>query len=180
MHILVATDGTLDADRAADAVARWHTDGDKVTILTVMNIPGEFFSGLRDSGVAAAAAIAYEAGQGIGDRAAEQLAKPHPVQKNPAMESPVLNALAKAAHERTDSIVKALDRRGVKAEAKWLAADNKTARSILSAIALHDTELLVIGSHGAGRFEGLLGSTGTKLVRRSPASVLVIRNEAEQ
>ena len=39
MHILVATDGTLDPDAAAEAVARWHTEGDTVTVFTAMNIP---------------------------------------------------------------------------------------------------------------------------------------------
>ena len=37
---------------------------------------------------------------------------------------------------------------------------------------------IVIGSHGHGRFEGMLGSTGTKLVRLASASVLVLRNQA--
>ena len=40
-------------------------------------------------------------------------------------------------------------------------------------------DLLVIGSHGKGKYEGQLGSTGTKLVRSSPASVLVIRRPQE-
>jgi nucleotide-binding universal stress UspA family protein len=36
-------------------------------------------------------------------------------------------------------------------------------------------DVIVIGSHGHGAFQGLLGSTGAKLVRRSPVPVLVIR-----
>ncbi len=176
MHIMVATDGTLDADRAAEAVGRWHREGDKVTVLTVMNIPTEFLGRLGDSGVKAAADIALEAGQGIGDRAAEQLARPHPVQPDPPMDSPVLRALASTAATRTKPIVDALASKGIKAKATWTRTDNMTARSILAAMEQNQTELVVMGSHGTGRFEGVLGSTGTKLVRRSPASVLLIRN----
>jgi hypothetical protein len=34
---------------------------------------------------------------------------------------------------------------------------------------------LIFGSHGRGRFEGPLGSTVTKLMRRAPMPVLVIQ-----
>ncbi len=36
-------------------------------------------------------------------------------------------------------------------------------------------DVIVIGSHGHGAFQGLLGSTGAKLVRRAAVPVLVIR-----
>ncbi|NIR59273.1 MAG: hypothetical protein GWO02_06995, partial [Gammaproteobacteria bacterium] len=70
MHVLVATDGTLDPERAADAVTRWYNDGDAVTVFTVMNIPTDFLRRLGKSGVEEAASIALEAGQGFtsGDR----------------------------------------------------------------------------------------------------------------
>jgi len=38
-----------------------------------------------------------------------------------------------------------------------------------------DIDVLVVGSHGGNAFAGLLGSTGSKMVRRSPVPVLVIR-----
>lgn len=37
MHILVATDGTLDAEKATDAIERWYREGDEVTVFTAMN-----------------------------------------------------------------------------------------------------------------------------------------------
>ncbi len=176
MHILVATDGTLDVDRAADAVARWYDEGDTVTVMTVMNIPTDFLGGLVDSGVKEAATIALEAGQGIGDRAAEQMSPARRVQADPAMESPVMKALAATAHGRTQPITDALKARGIKTSGKWTTSDNKTAKAILAEARRKDSGLVVLGSHGKGRFEGLLGSTGTKIVRLAPASVLLIRN----
>ncbi len=179
MHILVATDGTLDPRRAASAVARWYAEGDDVIVFTAMNIPADFLRRLGDSGVKEASVIALEAGQApaAGDRAAERLVKPHPTQDDPPGDSPVLRALASSAAERTGPIVAALREVGVPAAGTWTTTENKTARAVIVAVRQYDAGLLVIGSHGHGRFEGLLGSTGTKLVRHSPASVLVIRNE---
>ncbi len=177
MHVLVATDGTLDPERAADAVTRWYNDGDAVTVFTVMNIPTDFLRRLGKSGVEEAASIALEAGQGFtsGDRAAERLARPPVAHAEPLRDSPVMRALAKTAAERTAGIADVLAARGIPASTDWTTTDNRTAKAILLAIAQHGSDLLIIGSHGHGRFEGLLGSTGTKLVRHSPAAVLVIR-----
>ena len=179
MHILVATDGALDPQRAADAVARWHSDGDEVTVFTVMNVPTDFLLGLGDGGIKEAAAIAHEAGQGFtaGDRAAEQLAPLHSVKAAPSSESPVMRALAVNAGARTAPVVEALGDQGISAKATWQTTENRTARTIIQAVRRYDSELVVIGSHGHGRFEGLLGSTSTKIVRLAPASVLVIRPE---
>ncbi len=177
MHILVATDGTLDADTAADAVARWHSEGDEVTVFTTVNIPTDFLDHLGDPGIKEAAHIALEAGQGIGDRAAEQLVKPPVGHATPKVDSPVIRSLMVSAEQRTESVVKALADRNIAATSKWTTTNNRTARSILTALSLYDSELLIIGSSGQGRFEGL-GSTGTKLVRQSPVSVLVLRPPA--
>lgn len=179
MHILVATDGTLDPNRAADAVARWYTDGDTVEVFCAVNVPTEFLRRLGDNGVEGAAQIANEAGQGLGDRAAEQLSKPLGHQTLHG-DSPVLRTLASTALSRTKPLVDALQARDVPAKGTWATSENKTARTILAAVKAHDTGLLVVGSHGRGRFEGLLGSTGTKLVRLAPAAVLVIRDDSAQ
>ncbi len=178
MKILVATDGVLDTERAADAVARWHQEGDEVTVFTAMNVPTEFLRGLGQSGVTGAAEIALEAGQtlGAGDRAAERLAASMPGPPRAKSDSPVLHAMASTALSRTRPVVNALKEKGIKATATWRTTESKTANTILAKVKDFDADLLIIGSHGRGQFEGLLGSTGTKLVRLAPASVLVIRN----
>lgn len=177
MHILVATDGTLDPEHASEAIARWYKDGDDVTVFTAMNIPADFVEHLGDPGIKQAATVALEAGQGFtsGDRIAERLAPSRDTHAAPPTDTPFIKALTKSANERTAPLVAALQKRGIPAEGKWTTTNNKTARSILTAVNLYESELVVIGTHGHGRFEGLLGSTGTKLVRRSPVTVMVLR-----
>ena len=179
MHIMVATDGTLDPAMAAEAVARFHREGDTVEVFTAVNVPTEFLKRLGDSGVEEASHIALEAAQGLGDRAAEQLAHKSGHQTLHG-DSPVLKALAATAKARTKPVVEALDMRGVAAKGTWSTSENKTARTVLAAIKARNAELLVVGSHGRGRFEGLLGSTGTKLVRLAPINVFVIREEEDK
>jgi nucleotide-binding universal stress UspA family protein len=181
LNILVATDGTLDPERAADAVARSHVDGDQVTVFTAMSVPTEFLRGLGNSGVAEASQIAREAGQTLfaGDRAAERLAGSMTQKTAAKSDSPFLHAMATAAGERTKPIVDALKERGIQVKATWQGTEAKTANTILAKLKEIDADLLIIGSHGRGQFEGRLGSTGTKLVRLSPASVFVIRKPTE-
>lgn len=178
MNILIATDGTLDSREVAEAVERFLTSDDLVTVFTSMNVPTQFLRELGDSGVKGASQIALEAGQtlGAGDRAAERLAATLPARPMPKADSPVLSALASVAHERTKPLVDALETRGIATKSLWRTTENKTARNILTTVKELDIDLLIIGSHGYGKFEGLLGSTGTKLVRHSPASVLVLRS----
>lgn len=178
MNILVATDGTLRSDRAADAVARWYEEGDTVTVFTTLNVPTDFLRGLEKSGVSAASEIAHEAGQTLsaGDRAAERLAGSMATKRKGTEGSPVLKAMASTATMYTKPIVDALKERGIEAKATWRGTESKTTKTILAKVKDSDIDLLIIGSHGRGQFEGKLGGTGTKLVRYAPASVLVIRN----
>lgn len=182
MNILVATDGTLDPKQAADAVARWHVEGDEVGVFTALSVPTDFLRGLGDSGVKEAALIAQEAGAtlGAGDRAAERLIgsikRPQPSK----VDSPVLTAMAATATKRTKPIVAALTEKGIAAKASWRTTESKTANTVLGKVKDFEADLLIIGSHGMGQYEGLLGSTGTKLVRLAPASVLVLRSPTAQ
>lgn len=180
MEILIATDGTLDPDSAAEAVGRWYKDGDKVHVFTAMNVPVEFLARLSEGGVKQASDIALAAGHqlGAGDRAAERMATRQPGQAGlpvASSDTPVMAALRETAHARTAPVVAALSDAGIPAQAAWLTTEGKTAQTIIHAIRQHNAELVVIGSHGFGKFEGLLGSTGTKLVRHAPANVLIIR-----
>lgn len=181
MHILIATDGTLDPERVADAVARWHTEGDVVEVFTAVSIPTDFLKRLGDSGVREAASIALEAGQGFtaGDRAAERLAPKQPMSKAARSDSPVLQAITSTAESRTKPVISALARHGITATWEYRTTEKHIARTVLQEVALRGSELLLIGSHGQGRFEGLLGSTGTKLVRRAGIDMLVIRQPAD-
>lgn len=182
MNILVATDGVLDPKSAAEAVARWYVEGDEVGVFTTMNVPTDFLRGLGDSGVKEAALIAQEAGAtlGAGDRAAERLIASVKKPATAKQDSPVLHAMATSAAKRTKPIVDALKEKGIQAKSSWRTTESKTANTILAKVKDFEADLLIIGSHGMGQYEGLLGSTGTKLVRLAPSSVLVIRHPSSR
>ena len=47
--------------------------------------------------------------------------------------------------------------------------------AVCEAARRNDVDLLVIGSHGYGRLDRLLGTTAAKIVNHAPCSVLVVR-----
>ena len=69
----------------------------------------------------------------------------------------------------------ALEERGVETEARVVESED-VAPTIMEQLVTLDAEVVVIGSHGQGLFQGLLGSIGTKIVRRSPRPVLLLRS----
>ncbi len=75
---------------------------------------------------------------------------------------------------RTTELVAALDRAGLAHELVGIEGEN-AARSVLERVVSDEVDYLLIGTHGLGRFEGLLGSTSTKLARRAPCSVVLVR-----
>ncbi len=177
MHILVATDGHLDAVKATGLIARLHQSGDAVTLLTAVDHPREFLGDYASfTGVDEVAKIAHEAGPGVigmasGAKAAERLTAsststpPHPLNEY----------FTTTAQRRLKDLLQRLDDRGIEATAAWSPTENQTARTILEYAERENADLLIIGSHGRGRFEGPLGSTVTKLMRRAPIPVLVVK-----
>lgn len=190
MNILVATDGTLDVERATEAVGRLYREGDRVFVFTAVNLPSDVLRHMGDTGIETASKIAHEAGAtlGAGDRAAEKLIKSVSTQPRitsdvarpgEKLDSPIISSLAETANSRMRKLVKSLREAGVEAACFWRTTDNRTAKTTLSAMKECDTDLLVIGSHGSGKYEGQLGSTGTKLVRQASGSVLVLRRRKQ-
>lgn len=182
MHILIATDGALDVAGATAATLRWYEEGDEVTVFTAVPFPREYLTRLGEHGIVDAAEVAKVAGPAQlavapGAAAAERLSHSLSTDQHPASTSPYVVALANSAASRTAPLVSALGKAGISAKSAWLATEHQTARTIIAKAKQLNAELIIIGSHGRGRFEGRLGSTGTKLVRRAPGSVLVIRAE---
>ena len=176
-QILIATDGNLDDERTADVVARLHEPDDEVCVVTAIQFPREFLKSVAKlSGVDDVAEFAREAGAGVlgiggGAKAAERFAR----RPNGAADHPLGDYFAKTAHERTDGLRKLLAERGVDAVAAWASTENQTARTILEIADKYEADILVIGSHGRGRFEGPLGSTVTKVARRAPMHVVIVK-----
>lgn len=179
MHIFIATDGTLETEKAADMVARLYEPGDSVTIITAIHFPREFLSGMaKATGVSQVAEFAHEAGAGVlgiagGAKAAERLKTTIDARAEP--KHPLNTYFADTARQRTDGLRKRLAELGVEAVAAWVSTENQTARTILSMASKNEADILVIGSHGRGRYEGPLGSTVSKIVRRAKMHVVIIR-----
>jgi nucleotide-binding universal stress UspA family protein len=76
-----------------------------------------------------------------------------------------------------DAVAKALAAINAPAATTGKVARGYTCRTLIAAADEDATTLLVVGSHGQGRLEGIVGaSTMTELVHKAPCSVLVARH----
>lgn len=196
VHILIATDGTLDEQHTSDAVARMYRPGDTVTVFTAVNFPRNFLRSFGQvSGVAEVVKIADETGPGLlgfagGAKAAERMERSGFLDPwRSASSSPskagvsgslVEEYLKATADDRVKPLQEALEAQGVTSEAACRMTENQPARTILETAREMGADTLVVGCHGRGRFEGLLGSTATKLVRHAPIDVMVLCDEQKR
>ena len=170
MHVMVATDGTLDAVNTAALAAKLAADGGKVTVLTVVEVPRRLLEEMRD------ASQPHE--QKLSEVTTEyrdtQAESPPPVHWM-GDDAFVARYVGNKVDDRAGDLAAALETTGVDYEVVG-EENEEAARAILKAVDDRDVDVLLIGPHGLGLFEGLLGSISTKLVRRASCSVLVIRD----
>jgi len=170
MHVLVATDGTLDIDEAAKfALALAGEDG-KITVATIVRIPRRLVQELR-------AQYGEQAGVTV-DSDAEYVNGPVVAAATPAGwpgdDRVIEQYLGNKRVEVARPVAEAIRARGGTAESVVTEGED-VASDIITLADEIDADVIVIGSHGHGAFQGLLGSTGAKLVRRSTVPVLVVR-----
>jgi|SRR5579859_383379 len=84
---------------------------------------------------------------------------------------PLPRTMVRKAHERIDAMLASYP--DVRCEVSILESHNP-ARAILDASAQHDVDLIVIGSHGYGLVERLLGTTAATIVHGASRDVLVV------
>ncbi len=180
MKILIATDGHLDPEATTDLVARLYEAGDELVVLTVIDHPGEILRNFANLGTwKDTDQILGETGPGAtgfgsGGVAASRMG---PRDRSASAQPRTLDTyFIETATRLQASLVAQLGQAGLALEAKWAATERRTARTILDVAADEEAGTLVIGSHGRGRFEGLLGSTVTKLVRQATIPVLLVRS----
>jgi len=181
MHILIATDGALPVTATAERVARLYEPADSVTVMTAINLPRKLLKDLGeitggDSGTLQDIVEAAGPGQGGfagGDRIAEQLKRE--VTQAWSGDEILQRYYDRVAEQCTRPMVAGLAEAGITARTLVREAEERTAATIIDACKDLKVNLLVIGTTGRGRFEGLLGSTGTKLVRYAPCDILLIR-----
>ncbi len=172
MHVLVATDGSLETEEAASFAQSLATDDGKVTVLTVVEIPRKMLQDLRDVMGQQHETGVIEAGEWV-----DTPAVPSQTPRNWPGDDAVINRyLDDKRFQCTDPIVSMLNGRGIAAEGLVIEGEKPT-ESILEQVDALGADVLLIGSHGLGAFSGLLGSVGTKLVRASPKPVLLLRRE---
>ena len=169
MHVLIATDGTLDIATASDFATALAGPEGRATVLTVVEVPRAFLRDMRTQwGVAAGSGVLAD------DEYVETPAVPQPVSRSwPGDDALITRYLDDKRELYTDPLVRALTDKGVTAEGLVVESEN-VPKTILDQIDALDADVVVIGSHGQGLFQGLIGSTGTKIVRRSSKPVLLI------
>ncbi|MCP4305264.1 MAG: universal stress protein [bacterium] len=171
MHVLVATDGQLDPASVAKFAAPLAGDDGKVTVLTVIEVPRAMLQDLADH---------------FNDQQPPKLRRTDAenVMTEPRLDPPrswpgddaiIEQYLAGKQHERCAPVMDALSAMGIAAESR--VAEGASARGILDTAAELDADVIIVGSHGAGLFEGLLGSTGTKVTRLAKRPVLLLRTD---
>lgn len=177
MRILVATDGTLPVAPAVKHVERLH-DGDAVFVMTAVSLPRDFLRRIGSLNPGGSIEEIVDAagpgmmGMGGGDRVAERLTSRRP---DGALDQLLERYNAEVARERTEPLVTALADAGIEAKTLVRESQERTAATIIEVCRERRIDLLVIGSTGRGRFEGRVGSTGTKLFRNAPTDVLMVR-----
>lgn len=175
MHMLLATDGHLNGKATTELVLRLLKPGDTVTVLTVIDHPGDVLrsfagaAGLKELEDTSAAALGF----GSGSATVERLEQEAYVKSTRF--GPLDQYFESTAAARQESLLVDLRAAGVEATAIWRSTERRTAKTILETATQIGANILVIGSHGGGRFEGMLGSTVTKLVRLAKIPVLLVR-----
>jgi len=170
MHVLIATDGSLDATKAADfASALAGTDG-AVTVLTMVEINRNLLRDLRSLFGERVVDATRQDGEYVGlqPQAGATIGADWP-----GDDEMLGRYLEDQKTLRTSELVAALEAAGVTPDV--IVREGEAASGIVAGATDVGADVVCIGSHGKGLFEGLLGSTSTKLARRSPTPVLIIR-----
>jgi nucleotide-binding universal stress UspA family protein len=170
MKVLVCTDGKCDIDLSARfAYALAGSEGSS-TVLTVVPIPRQLVSQLREQW--------GESPSSTTDVDAEYVGSPGGIQEIarsfPGDDAVIEQYLGNKRIELCKPVVEAIRELGGNATSD-VREGHEIAAGIMEVAQEIEADVVVIGSHGGGAFQGLLGSTGSKLVRRAKRPVLVLR-----
>jgi nucleotide-binding universal stress UspA family protein len=170
VHVVIATDGTMDVDAAGRFATVMAGPDGRVTVLTIVEVNRNLLRSLR--------AIYGERHPPTVDSDAEyvgvQTAGSPPDASWPGDDEMIARYLDQQRESRTAPLVASLEAAG--ADVAVMAREGEDpAAGILAAVREAEADVVVVGSHGSGLFEGLLGSVGTKVARRAPCPVLVLR-----
>ncbi|MEA3502118.1 MAG: universal stress protein [Actinomycetota bacterium] len=171
MHVLIATDGAIDVETASRFAADLSGPTGRVTVLTIVEVPRAFLEDMRSRwGAAHAAGVIADV-----EFATAPVVPQEAPRGWPGDDAMIERYLSDKLEQHTSPIVEALRAAGVETEGSVVESENVT-NAILDKLETLGADVVVIGSHGQGLVQGLLGSTGMKIVRRSPKPVLLIRS----
>jgi nucleotide-binding universal stress UspA family protein len=170
MHVMVATDGKLDAKKAADIAGRLAGSDGRVTVFTAVEVPRQMLEDMR----AATGNSAVESARDLDVEYRRDQADDGPPTRWVGDDVVVARYVSRCVANRTAELVAELEAAGVAHTVVGEEGEN-AARSVLDAAQSHSVDVLCIGTHGLGRFEGLLGSLSTKVARLAPCSVVLVR-----
>ena len=145
-------------------------DGGSVSVLTVVEVPRGIIAAMHAAAEEGDGAVARQVNVGHSHVPAGDPEPSHWIGDDAAIERYV----AARTTEATSELMDALAAGGVSVDLIVRESEN-AASTILEVVAELGADVLIIGTHGLGRFEGLLGSISTKLARRSECSVLLVR-----
>ena len=171
MRVLVASDGDLPPDNAAELAVRLAGSDGAIRVMTAIEIPRSVLDSLRSAYQEVASAPPVDAD-------AEYVAVSTPSSTSlpgwPGDDAFIERYVSDQINQRLSMIAEAIERRGATAEVLGVESE-EPARAVMDQVRSFHADALIVGSHGRGRFEGLLGSVGTKLVRQSPVTVVVCK-----
>ena len=147
-----------------------HANGSAVTVLTAVEIPRRLLADLR--------AVYGERPTPVVDSDGEYVGLPpsgSAIDADfPGDDRIIDQYLRNQRQERTEPMVSALEHAGMDVTVEILEGENG-AKLILEYLRAKKADLVVLGTKGHGLFEGMIGSTGTKVARHAPCSVLLLR-----
>lgn len=169
MHVLIATDGTLDPETTAHFASSLAGPDGAVTVVTVVEINRNMLRDLRVLFGERRVDSSHQDAEYVGvGRYGSSVGADWP-----GDEEMIARYLNDQRELRTAPLVAALESAGLAPDVR--VVEGEAAPGIIALAKELDPDVLCVGSHGHGLFDGLLGSTSTKLARRSPVPILIIR-----
>jgi len=170
MKVLIATDGSLDAERTAEFAAGLAGSDGSVTVMTFIEINRNLLRDLRSLFGERVVDTPHQDAEYVSMRPAGNATVGADWPGDDEMLHRYLDDQRAA---RTGELAAALSERGIEHEV--IAREGEAAGGIIAAAGEMDADVVCVGSTGGGLFDGLLGSTSTKVARRCPTPVLIIR-----
>lgn len=171
MHVMIATDGSLDPTSAAHLAASLAGSDGEVTVYTAIEVPRKLLDEMRR---AATHPVDDELVEEYNVEFRRERAGDPPATHWVGDDAVIERYVRLKVRERTADLAEALEAAGSTFTVVGEDGENP-ARLVLGAAEAKQVDVLCVGTHGHGRFEGLLGSMSTKLARLAPCSVLLVR-----